>query len=67
MQRHKEAEMACRKALTTKPDSLPAAAQLCGLLLTMQQHSAALDALDQAEQQLQQPMLQTQPQLKLVS
>lgn len=34
MQRHKEVETACRKALTTKSDSLPAAAQLRGLLHT---------------------------------
>lgn len=65
MHRHKEAEVACRKALNSKPDSVPAAVQLCGLLLSTQQHSAALEVLDQAEDQLQHVMLQL-PQLKSV-
>ena len=67
MKRHKEAELACRKALASQPDSMPAAVQLFGLLHSTQQHSAALDALAEAQKQLQQaPALQQQLQLKQV-
>ena len=67
MKRHKEAELACRKALASQPDSMPAAVQLFGLLQSTQQHSAALDSLAEAQKQLQQaPALNQQPQLRQV-
>ena len=67
MQRLKEAELACRKALAAKPDSMLAAVQLCGLLHSSQQHSAALEVVVQAQKQLKQASaLQAQPQSYLV-
>ena len=67
MQRLKEAELACRKALAAKPDSTLAAVQLCGLLHSSQQHSAALEVVVQAQKQLKQASpLQAQPQSNLV-
>ena len=67
MQRLKEAELACRKALAAKPDSILAAVQLCGLLHSSQQHSAALEVMLQAQKQLKQASsLQALPQPHLV-
>lgn len=55
MHRDKEAELACTKGLASSPHSMTAAVQLSRLLRSTKQDAAALDVLEQAQQQLQQP------------